>query len=78
VLEWEIPVNLCHDRVRDAVLAKRAELKRKTLLERKQCNTKMGNGAENRILIQRPLGLVFADAIHFDLHPDEWLIKKEV
>jgi len=31
---------------REEILAKRAELKRKTILERKQCNTKMTNGAE--------------------------------
>jgi transposase InsO family protein len=31
---------------RDDILARRAELKRKTMLERKQCNTIMTNGAE--------------------------------
>jgi putative transposase len=31
---------------REAILAKRSELKKKTILERKQCNTTMTNGAE--------------------------------
>jgi transposase InsO family protein len=31
---------------REEILAKRAEIKRKTILERKQCNTTMTNGAE--------------------------------
>ena len=31
---------------REDILARRAALKRKTMLERKQCNTTMANGAE--------------------------------
>jgi transposase InsO family protein len=39
------PNDLYHGR-REDILARRAELKQKTILERKQCNTTMTNGAE--------------------------------
>jgi transposase InsO family protein len=39
------PDDLYHGR-REDILARRAELKQKTILERKQCNTTMTNGVE--------------------------------
>ena len=48
----------------DEILAKRAELKEKTILERKKYNGKITTvGAENRLLNKRPSCHIFAEDI---------------